>query len=271
MQQKKQKKSLEMRKRMHKIYTVSSTFIRKVFSLQATSNILAAIALLVAWNSLTISKKSLDTALGVDTFVKETNEVIKKQNELIDLYRRDLQNSERLLGKTDTVMDHTGKQLELNRIQQEITNKNNTAVEIGNMNKLASRCYQLDLFFFTAPPANLKSGIDLAACHETLKPLMLIFQDELTNPFLSKNEIAFKSWLKAYADISVFEIHYENDLQIEGAPTYNEDNKQIGFYRMDTVSLRKDFINCFKSILAAGGVVKDYTRKYRLIVYSAPK
>ena len=58
--------------------------IHKVLSYSSVSNVIAIVALLIAYNSLKIANKSLNTSLGVDTFVNKSNELISKGSLIIE-------------------------------------------------------------------------------------------------------------------------------------------------------------------------------------------
>ena len=106
-------------------------FLLRLFTL---TNIISILALAIAYLSLTISRKSLDTSLSVDTFVKKTDALIEKSNKQID----------KLIELNRTLSD----QIELTKKQYEfmVTADRHTAnkVKINEYYNLLTFCASLN-------------------------------------------------------------------------------------------------------------------------------
>ena len=76
------KKNLE--KTTSNKFKMAGLAILKIITHKAANNIISLAALLIAFSSLYVSKKSLDTSLSVDTFVKKTDLLINKNSALVD-------------------------------------------------------------------------------------------------------------------------------------------------------------------------------------------
>jgi len=192
--------------------------ILKIITHKAANNIISLAALLIAFSSLYVSKKSLDTSLSVDTFVKKTDLLINKNSALVELYKGELDSTKRLLSKTDIIISLSDSQLELNRTEQIRVNKNNEISDLVSIERLNIDCHKINnyigtqfIFFFTFHDKFDKKAInDLSS---ELDSLQGIITSGLGNTFLNKYPSLHAIWRKAYGDLQ--ELNY--DINMEGS------------------------------------------------------
>jgi hypothetical protein len=157
------------------------------------------------------------------------------------------------------------------RLANQIANqqkKSEEIIEIGNMDRLYTKCHNMNNYIFFGFNLQLRY-FNVSNVNITLRQLdsvKIMFMEEMNNPFMIKNSGLRNLWSVAYREIDIYEGEAKWELMCLGdAVSYVKNNKNYYKIRtIDTNSIEDEHLKCCQLMGGAFHSVMDSIKNKRI-------